>query len=130
MKKRRTFEINAFIMAKVDGEWIGKRLKIVKNPEMSYTECICLGYTCIPIRGNFKNPDVKCVTNENNIPILIPGEKGDRVLFVPEYIEGIKRIGDVQLKKPFHTVYGWKIYNYNVSSKENETVEKEIQEQV
>jgi hypothetical protein len=124
---KRTLEVNAFIMARINGDWIAKQCKIVKNPEMSYTECICLGYTNIPVRGNFKTGDVKCVTNENNIPILIPGEEGDRVLFVPEYVEGVKQVGKVKLGKPFHTIYGYKIYNYNVLDV-SEKVENQIEE--
>lgn len=121
-KKNRTSEVNALVMTRINGEWIGKQCKIVINPEMSFTECVCLGYTNIPIRGNFKTPDVKCVANENGIPILIPGEPGDRVLFVPEYLEGVKQIGKTKLGKPFLNSYGYKVYNYNVTE---EQVEKE-----
>lgn len=128
-KRNKTSEINAFVMARINGEWIGKQCKIVINPEMSNSECICLGYTNIPIRGNFKTPDVKCVTNENNIPILIPGEPGDRVLFVPEYVEGIKQIGKTKLGKHFLNSYGYKVYNYNVTTAE-EQVEKQVEETV
>lgn len=128
-KKNKTSEINALVMARIDGEWIGKQCKIVINPEMSNTECVCLGYTNIPIRGNFKTPDVKCVANENGIPILIPGEPGDRVLFVPEFVEGIKQIGKTKLGKPFLSSYGYKVYNYNVTTAE-EQVEKQLEETV
>jgi hypothetical protein len=115
-------------MARTDGEWVGKQVKIIRNPEMSFSECVCLGYTCIPIRGDFKNHDVKCVVNGNNIPILVPGEPGDRVLFIPEFIEGVKQIGKTRLGKSFHNAYGFKIFNYNVLSSE-EKVESEQLEQ-
>jgi hypothetical protein len=129
MKKRRTFKINAFVMARINNEWIAKKCKIVKNPEMGNTECICLGYTNIPIRGNFETGNVKCVTNENNIPILIPGEEGDRVLFVPEYIDGVKKVGETDLGKPFHRVYGFKIYNYNILN-QSEKIKSQVEENV
>lgn len=127
-KRKKTSKINAFVMARIDGEWIGKKCKIVINPEMSFTECVCLGYTNIPIRGDFKTPDIKCVVNENGIPILIPGEPGDRVLFVPEYVEGIKQIGKTKLGKPFLNSYGYKVYNYNVTTAEVEN--EQVQETV
>jgi hypothetical protein len=127
---KRTEEIKAFTLARINGEWIAKQLKIVKNPEMSYTECVCLGYTNIPIRGNFKTADVKCVTNENGVPILVHGEEGDRVLFVPEFVEGVKQIGKVELKKPFHTIYGYKIYNYNVKGVKEKVENEQVQETV
>lgn len=127
-KRNKTLEINAFVMTRIDSEWIGKQCKIVINPEMSNTECVCLGYTNIPIRGKFKSPDIKCVTNENNIPILIPGEPGDRVLFVPEFVEGVKQIGKTKLGKPFLKNYGYKIYNYNVKPAEIES--KQVEETV
>lgn len=128
MKRNKTSDINAFVMARIDGEWIGKQVKIIRNPEMSFSECVCLGYTCIPVRGEFKAPDIRCVTNENGIPILVPGEPGDRVLFVPEYVEGIKQIGKTKLGKPFLNSYGYKVYNYNVTTAEveNEQVEETV----
>jgi len=129
-RKNRTSEIKAFIMARINNEWIGKQCKIIINPEMSNTECVCLGYTNIPVRGDFNTPDVKCMVNENNIPILIPGKPGDRVLFVPEFVEGVKQIGKTKLGKPFLNNYGYKVYNYNVATAEEQVENEQLEETV
>ena len=119
----KTKQIKVYTVRCEGDKWLKAPLKIVKNPEMSNSETICFGWTNIPI-GNFKEGWSICVVNENDIPIIVPGEEGDEVLIIPEYMQ-LEKLNGISLKKPFHKVMGLKIYNYkNVS-----IIEKETQEQ-